>query len=73
MGRVVYLKLMYAIAYAFWLIYCVDKLFVVPIADSNFNLRGSVYCFFLLGGVPALGYLLLFRVFPWAGRTLRKS
>ncbi len=71
MSRIAYLKLAYAIAYAFWLMYIVDKFYLVQIAAHN---RVAVACLLLFGVPPALGYILLFRVFPRAGRTLmRKS
>ena len=71
MSRVAYLKLAYAVAYAFWLMYIVDKFYVVQVAAHN---RVAVTCLLLFGLPPALGYVLLFRVFPKAGRTLiRKS
>ena len=71
MSRVAYLKLAYAVAYAFWLMYIVDKFVVVQLAAHN---HLAVECLLLFGVPPALGYLLLFRVLPRAGRTLiRKS
>lgn len=64
MSRAAYLKLAYAIAYAFWLMYIVDKFFVVPMTTHS---RPAVVCLLLFGTLPALGYVLL-------GKTLiRKS
>ena len=71
MSRVAYLKLAYAVAYAFWLIYIVDQFVLVQTAAHK---RVAVACLLLFGTPPALGYILLFRVFPRAGRTpIRKS
>ena len=71
MSRVGYLKLAYAVAYAFWLMYIVDRFYFVQIAAHN---RIAVACLLLFGIPPAFGYILLFRVFPRGGRTLiRKS
>jgi hypothetical protein len=71
MSRVAYLKLAYAVAYAFWLMYVIDKFYVLQIAAHN---RVAVACLLLFGLPPALGYILLFHVFPRAGRLLiRKS
>jgi hypothetical protein len=66
MSRVAYLKLAYAVAYAFWLMYIVDKFVLVRTATHN---RVAVACLLLFGTPPALGYILLFRAFPRAGRT----
>ena len=74
MPRVRYLKLLYAVASAIWLSYCVIKFFAFRGADHNPNLSGAVYCFLLIGVVPAaLGYFLLFALLPWAGRSLRRA
>ena len=51
--------------------YIVDKFAVVQIAAHN---RVAVACLLLFGILPALGYILLFHVFPRAGIALiRKS
>jgi hypothetical protein len=72
MSRAAYLKLLYAFAGAVWLIYVV-RLLTLPCANCNPNLSAFLYCFLLIGVLPAsLGYVLLFKIFPWAGRTLRK-
>ena len=67
------LKLLYAVAYAVWLGYIAIKLFAGPSADHNPNLSGAIYCFLLLGGIPALGYILLFMVLPWVARSFRRA
>jgi hypothetical protein len=58
MSRVAYSKLAYAVAYAFWLMYIVDKFFVVPITTHN---RPAVACLLLFGTLPALGFVSLGR------------
>jgi hypothetical protein len=69
MSRVAYLKLAYAVAYAFWLMYIVDKFFVVPITTHH---RPAVACLLLFGTLPALGYGVLGKIL--LGKTLiRKS
>jgi drug/metabolite transporter (DMT)-like permease len=74
MARVFYLKLLYLVASALWLGYCAITFFGVPVAVRNPNLSGAVYCLLLIGILPtALGYFLLFKVLPWAGRSLRRA
>ncbi len=63
MRRAAWLKLAYSVAYAFWLMYIVDRFFVVPITRHN---RPAVACLLLFGTLPALGYVLL-------GKTLIKK
>jgi hypothetical protein len=46
------------VAYAFRLMYIVDKFFVVPITTHN---RPTVACLLLFGMLPALGYVSLGR------------
>jgi hypothetical protein len=73
MPRVAYLKLLYAAACAVWLTY-VLRMVTAPCAGCNPAIRAAVFCFFLIGMLPAgLGYVLLFKIFPWAGRSLRKT
>jgi len=67
MSSVAYLKLACTMAYAFWLMYIVDKFAVVQLAAHN---RVAVECLLLFGIPPALAYILLFHGFPRAGRTL---
>ena len=73
MPTVRHLKLLYGVAYLFWLAFYAIKLFFLPPPDHNPNLSAAVYCFLLVAAVPALGYLLLFNVFPWIVRSLRRA
>lgn len=67
------LKLLYGASSAIWLGYYAVRLFVLPPADHNPHLSAAVYCFLLVATVPGLGYVLLFKVFPWVGRFLRRA
>jgi len=70
MPRVGYLKLLYASSCAIWLIYVLRSV-ARPCADCNHAVSAAVYCFLLIGVLPAtLAYVLLFKMVPWAGRTL---
>lgn len=73
MPTVRHLKLLYGAISAVWLGYYADKLFLRPPADHNPHLSAAVYCFLLIAAVPGLGYVLLFKTFPWVGRMLRRA
>ncbi|HEY6341407.1 MAG TPA: hypothetical protein VIY49_07950 [Bryobacteraceae bacterium] len=73
MSRLRQLKLLYGVASAVWLGYIAIKLFAGPSVDHNPNPSAAIYCFLLLGGIPALGYILLFMVLPWVGRSFRRA
>jgi hypothetical protein len=77
MPPVRYLKLLYGIASAVLLGYYAIRLFVAPPPDHNPNPSAAVYCFLLIGGISALGYLLLFKALPrmgaWVGRSWRRA
>ena len=65
--------LMYAFAVVVWLAYVSFRMLSVAAADRNPNPAAFVYCLVLVGALPgALGYLLLFKALPWAGRLLRR-
>ncbi len=73
MLRLAYLKLLYASASTVWLTYVI-RMLTAPCVDCNPSRSAMVFCFFLVGVLPAgLGYVLLFKIFPWAGRTLRRT
>jgi len=73
MPRAAYLKVLYASSSAIWLMYVLRSV-TRPCVDCNPALSAAVYCFVLIGVLPAsLGYVLLFKILPWAGRALRKS
>ena len=73
MPRVAYLKLIYLLAGVSWFAFWTFKLLTIPAADRNPNPLGLVYCLLLFAAVPALGYVLLFKILPWTGRKLRQS
>jgi hypothetical protein len=64
-------KLLYAAASLFWLIYSSERLFAAHAANHTPISGGTLLCLLLFVSIPALGYMLLFRLFPWASR-LRK-
>ena len=67
------LKLLYGVCCATWLTYVTVKLLSVTASQSNPNPMAFVYCFALIGVLPAvLGYVMLFKLSPWLGRTLRR-
>jgi hypothetical protein len=70
--RVRHLKLLYAVASLFWSGYFLLKLLATHIADRTPITSGTLYCMLLFVSVPAFGYVLLFMLFPWAGRFLRR-
>jgi hypothetical protein len=70
--RIQYLRLMFVFAATAWLINVVVRLLTVP--NQNPNPSAFVYCVLLVGVLPsALGYGLLFKALPWAGRRLRRG
>jgi hypothetical protein len=73
MPTVRHLKLLYGAASVIWLGFVVVKLFFLLPADHNPNPLAAVYCLLLIGLLPVLGgYFLLFKVFAWVGRSLRR-
>ena len=67
-----YLRLTYAFAATAWMTYVLLSLLRVP--GQNPSPSGLVYCFLLVGVLPsALGYGLLFKALPWAGRRFRRG
>jgi hypothetical protein len=73
MQRVAYLKLIYVLAGVSWFAFWTVKLLSTPSADRNPNPLALVYCLLLFAGLPAIGYVLLFKILPWTGRKLRQS
>jgi hypothetical protein len=70
--RLAYLKLIYVLGGVSWFAYWTFKLLATPVADRNPNPLGLIECLLLFAALPALGYLLLFKVLPWTGRRLRQ-
>jgi Na+-translocating ferredoxin:NAD+ oxidoreductase RnfD subunit len=72
MFRMRQLKLLYALAGLLWVGYCCVELFKPHIANHIPISSGTLLCLLLFVSVPALGYVLLFKLFPVAGRRLRR-
>jgi hypothetical protein len=73
MPTVRHLKLLYGVASAVWLGFYAVRLFFLSPGDRNPNPMAAEHCFLLIGAVPALGFILLFKVLPWVGRALRRT
>ena len=72
MSRIWRLKLLYALAGLVWAGYGSEKLLAPHVADNIPISSGTLYCLLLFISVPVFGYLLLFKLFPLAGRFLRR-
>ena len=73
--RVRRLKFLYGLASLLWTWtgYLSEKLLAgFRIADRIPIRTGTLFCLLLFVSVPAIGYVLLFRLFPKAGRFLRR-
>jgi hypothetical protein len=70
--RVRHLKLLYALASLLWTGYVSVELLARHIADRIPISSGTVFCLLLFVSIPAFGYVLLFILFPRAGRSLRR-
>ena len=71
MSRIALLKLIYVLAGVSYFAYWTFTLLSMPVRDRNPNPLALVICLLLFAAPPALGYVLLFKVLPWAGRRLR--
>jgi hypothetical protein len=72
MLRIRRLKLVYALASLLWLGYSFFELASLHISNRKPFSSGTLFCMLLFVTVPACGYVLLFKIFPWAGRSLRR-
>ncbi len=70
--RVRHLKLVYALGSLLWTGYASVQLLASHIADRIPISSGTLFCLLLFVSVPVFGYVLLFMLFPWAGRFLRR-
>jgi bacteriorhodopsin len=70
--RVRHLKLLYALASLLWTGYSSVMLLATHINDRIQISSGTLFCLLLFVSVPAFGYVLLFKLFPLAGRFLRR-
>jgi hypothetical protein len=69
--RVRHLKLLYALASLLWTGYVSVELLAHHIAVRIPISSGTLSCLLLFVFIPAFGYVLLFILFPWAGRYRR--
>jgi hypothetical protein len=67
------LKLAYGLVSLLWVAYSFFELIAPHIADRLPYSLGTLYCMLLFVSVPALGYVLLFKVFPWTLHGLKSS
>ena len=72
MSRIQRLKLLYALAGLLFTGYCSVKLLAAHAADHIPVSIGTFFCLLLFISVPTAGYVLLFKLFPLAGRLLRR-
>ena len=67
------MQLLYALFCTVWGVYSVEKITAFRIPQTVEHLRGALLCALLIVVLPTvLGYLLLFRAFPWINRVVRR-
>lgn len=66
------LKLLYGVAGFLWTGYWSANLLISHSTTHTPVSSGTVFCLALFISVPVFGYILLFRLFPLAGRFLRR-
>jgi len=69
--RIQRLKLLYALAGLLWTGYWFERVLAAHVADRTPISGGTLMCLLLFVAVPAFGYVLLFKLFPLAGRFRR--
>jgi hypothetical protein len=67
-----HLKLLYALAALLWTGYMSVQLLRYHIAEHIPISSGTLFCLLLFVSIAAVGYVLLFILFPKAGRSLRR-
>jgi hypothetical protein len=72
MSRLQGLKLLYALASLLWTGYWSVRLLTAHVTGHIPISSGTLFCLLLFVSVPALGYVLLFKLFPSASRFLRR-
>jgi len=65
------ITLLYALASLLWTGYWSVHLVTFHIANHIPISIGTLFCLLLFVSIPVFGYVLLFMLFPWAGRFLR--
>jgi len=66
------LKLLYAIAGLLFTGYYSVGLIARHITEQTPMTSGTLYCLLLFASIPTVGYVVLFMLFPRAGRLLRR-
>jgi len=67
------LQLLYALFCAIWAAYFIRGQIAFYLSNESAPLRGPILCVLAFVVLPVvLGYLLLFRAFPWFGRLIRR-
>jgi hypothetical protein len=70
--RVQHLKFLYALAGLLLAGYWSENLLAYHVTGHIPISIGTLFCLLLFVSVPAVGYVLLFKLFPRAGRFLRR-
>jgi hypothetical protein len=71
--RVRHLKVLYVLFGLLWAGYYSEGLLSYHVTHHVPMSSGTLFCLLLFISVPTLGYGLLFKLFPLAGRFLRRS
>lgn len=71
MPHLTYLKVIYGLVGLTWFAYWTFQLLRIPSADRNPNPMALVDCLLLFAAIPALGYILLFKILPWTGQKAK--
>jgi hypothetical protein len=66
------LKVLYALTGILWAGYWSENLIAAHLTDHIPFSTGSFECLMLFVSIPAIGYVLLFKVLPLTGRLLRR-
>ncbi len=72
MFRIQHLKVLYVLASLLWSGSWSVRLLASHVSDHVPISTGTLFCLLLFVSIPALGYVLLFKLFPLAGRLLRR-
>jgi hypothetical protein len=72
MFRIQRLKVLYALASLLWTGYYSVRLLAPHFMEHIPISSGTLLCLVLFVSVPAFGYVLLFKLFPLAGRRLKR-
>jgi len=71
MSRIRLLKVIYVLGGISYFALWTFRLLTVRAAERNSNPLALVVCLLVFAAPPALGYILLFKVLPWAAKRLR--